>query len=84
MLGERIFSSAQPFPLKLQRIRLKVLPLVYYVHARALHMLCVCLAWRSGSVDIRNSESDPPLEGGITGRDHRAGHSDPDIKGVGQ
>ena len=29
MLGERIFSSAQPFPLKLQRIRLKVLPLVY-------------------------------------------------------
>ena len=28
MLGERIFSSAQPFPLKLHRIRLNVLPLV--------------------------------------------------------
>ena len=28
MLGERIFSSAQPFPLKLHRICLNVLPLV--------------------------------------------------------
>ena len=38
MLGERIFSSAQPIPLKLHRIPLNVLPLV---HPTTVYQRCL-------------------------------------------